>query len=90
MALWGLGAYQLISLGLSAVGIGIQAGVGAEQPRETEQEKQIRRNSEAHRRIAATRVSQARMGVGNNALRLLSTSPTDARNRITARERGEV
>ena len=76
----GITLFQGISLGLTALGIGVSAATAPkqQQPRETEQEKQIRRVSDAHRAIAQARMRDQDMNVGRVALRLLQSPPRNS------------
>ena len=59
----GMTGFQWLTVGLSALGLGLQAGAGQQQPRVTEQERQIRRNNTRWNQIRNQRISdQARSG----------------------------
>ena len=84
----GLTAFQWMSVGLSALGLGLSAGAGDQQPRVTEQERQIRRNNDRWNAIRRQSMSNHVRGVGSALANLLSTDFDDIEDERKALHRG--
>jgi len=85
----GLTAFQLGILGLQAIGEGLQASAAAKdppQPRETEQERQIKRQSEAMTAIRMERMDQKRRGVATGVVELLGRVGTQGEGQTIGEE----
>ena len=84
----GLTAFQWMSVGLSALGLGLTAGAGSKESRVTEQERQIRRNHERWNAIRHESARNHERGIGSALVTLLSPDFDDIEDERKKLERG--